>query len=158
MATWMSLASLSRAHLWTSVCGPEKFQCPFLEGWFCLSVIFRLYSSPSLPYPPLLEFGPHMSFISILHELRGICHHGLWQISQAQFYCGPGGVWGGRGSAHHLLTVTVRSRSLRGCHFCHCWSPVTTLVISGDCTVLGATDELKISLNLSVCAGCCVPR
>lgn len=120
MATWMSLASLSSPHLWMSVRGPEKTLCP-LEGWVCHSVIFKLDSIS--PNPPLLNFGPHMRFISICRNCETFTTMDCDRFHKLNFTV----AFGGGGSAHHLLMVTIPDTSIRGCLSAIANSPVDNL-------------------------------
>lgn len=64
VATWMSLASLSRTHLCLSVClQARESSVPCRRMSLSHSVTFKLDSASLCPAS--LSFGPHMSFISI---------------------------------------------------------------------------------------------
>lgn len=109
MATWMSLASLSGAHLWTSVRRPEKTLCP-LEGWVCHTVSF-LNWTPFLPAHPCSDLDLTRASLAFAGTAR---HLPPWIVTDftSSILLLP---WGGRGSAHHLLIVTVPDTSIRGC-------------------------------------------
>lgn len=73
------------------------------------SVIFKLDSIS--PCPPLLSFGPHMSFISICRNCETFTTMDCDRFHNLNFTV----ALGGRGSAHHLLIATVPGTSIRGC-------------------------------------------
>lgn len=87
------------------------------------SVIFKLDSIS--PCPPLLCFGPHMSFISICRNCETFTTMDCDRFHKLNFTVALGG---GRGSAHHLLILTVPDTSIRGCLSAIANSPITILL------------------------------
>lgn len=66
--------------------------------------------SPSLAACPLLVFGSHMSFISIFRDCETFATTECDRFHKLSFTVAQGG----RGSAYHLLIVTVPGTSIRG--------------------------------------------
>lgn len=123
IATWMSLASLSGSHLWTSVRGPEKTRCP-PEGWVCHIVSF-LNWTPFLPAHPCSVLDLTWASLAFAGTAR---HLPPWIVTDftSSILLLPWG--GGRGSAHHLLILTVPDTSIRGCLSAIANSPITILL------------------------------
>lgn len=122
MATWMSLASLSGAHLWMSVHEPEKTPWP-LEGYVRHTLSF-LNWTPSLPAHPCSVLDLTWASLAFAGTAR---HLPPWIVTDftSSILLLP---WGVRGSAHHLLIVTVPGTSIRGCLSAIANSPMTVLV------------------------------
>lgn len=74
------------------------------------SVIFKLDTIS--PCPPLLGFGPHMSFISICRNCETFTTMDCDRFHKLNFTVALGGE---EAVAHHLLIVTVPDTSIRGC-------------------------------------------
>lgn len=128
MATWMSLASLSGAHLWMLSVGQRNGPRTTFTNepqWVCDTVIFKLDSIS--PCPPLLGFGPHMTFISICRNCETFSTMDCDRIHKLSFTVALGG-GGGRGSAYHLLIMTVPGTSIIGCLSAIANSPMRTMV------------------------------
>lgn len=105
MATLMPLASLSSSHLWMSVRRPVNTLCP-LKRWVCHTVSF-LNWTPSLPAHPCSVLDLTWASLAFAGTAR---HLPPWIVTDftSSVLLLP---WGGRGSAHHLLIVTVPSIS-----------------------------------------------
>lgn len=108
--------------------GPEKWPTDNIHNepqWVCDTVIFKLDSIS--PCPPLLGFGPHMTFISICRNCETFSTMDCDRIHKLSFTVALGG-GGGRGSAYHLLIMTVPGTSIIGCLSAIANSPMRTMV------------------------------
>ena len=138
MATWMSLASLSGAHLWMSVHRPEKTLWP-QEGWLCHTVSF-LNWTPSLPAHPCSVLDLTWASLAFAGTAR---HLPPWIATDftSLILLLP---WGERGSAYHLLIVTVPITSIGGCLSAIANSPLIILVSVQEVNNLA---EIQLSLR-----------
>lgn len=110
-------------HLWAGLicdCCPQAREMAHRQ-WVCYPVIFKLDSIS--PYPSLLGFGPHMSFISICRNRETFTTMDCDRFHNLSFTV----ALGGRGSAYHLLIVTVPG-TIRHCLSAIAFSPLRIIV------------------------------